>query len=50
VWIEIPVGHNFGLLVGNNFFLPDCNVVIIDNYLNFLTKFKCTSESGNHVR
>jgi hypothetical protein len=50
VWIEIPVSDNFNLIVGNQHFPPDCNVTIIDNNLNFLTKCKCTSILGNHVR
>jgi hypothetical protein len=36
VWTEIPVSDNFSPLIGNHYFLPDCNVTIIYYCLNFL--------------
>jgi hypothetical protein len=36
VLVEIPVSDNFIQLIGNNYFSPDCNVTITDNYLYFL--------------
>jgi hypothetical protein len=50
VWVEISVGDNYSLLIGNNYFAPDCNVNIVENYLNILEQFKYTSLSHNYVR
>jgi hypothetical protein len=36
VWVEIPVRDNYSLLIGNHCFSPDCDVKIIENYLNSL--------------
>jgi hypothetical protein len=36
VWVEVPVVDNYSLLIGNHYFAPDCDVKIIENYLNFL--------------
>jgi hypothetical protein len=36
VWIKIPVSDNVNRPIGNHYFPPDCNVTIIDNYLNSL--------------
>jgi hypothetical protein len=35
VWVEIPVHDNYSLLIGN-YVQPDCDVKIIEDYLNFL--------------
>jgi hypothetical protein len=35
VWVEIPVHDNYSLLIGNHYFPPDCDVKIIEVYLNF---------------
>jgi hypothetical protein len=35
VCTEMPVS-DFSLLIGNPNFSPECNVTIIDNYLNYL--------------
>jgi hypothetical protein len=36
VWVEIPVVDSNNLLTGNHYFAPDCDVKIIENYLNLL--------------
>jgi hypothetical protein len=36
VWVRITVADNYNLLIGNHYFSPDCDVKIIENYLNFL--------------
>jgi hypothetical protein len=36
VWVEITVADNNNLLIGNHYFAPDCDVKIIENYLNLL--------------
>jgi hypothetical protein len=36
VWVEIPVHDNYSLLIGNHYFPPDCDVKIIEDYLNYL--------------
>jgi hypothetical protein len=36
VWVKIPVADNYSLLIGNNYFVPDCDVMVIKNCLNFL--------------
>jgi hypothetical protein len=36
VWIEIPIRDNCNLLIGNHYFAPDCEIKIIENYLNSL--------------
>jgi hypothetical protein len=36
VWVEIPVPDNNNLFIGNHYFAPDCDVKIIENYLNLL--------------
>jgi hypothetical protein len=36
VWVEIAVADNNNLLIGNRYFAPECDVKIIENYLNLL--------------
>jgi hypothetical protein len=36
VWIEIPIPDGFNLLVGNNYFPPNMDNKIIENYFNSL--------------
>jgi hypothetical protein len=36
VWVEIPVIDNYSLPTGNHYFKPDCDVKLIENYLNSL--------------
>jgi hypothetical protein len=40
------IGDVFNFSVESHYFLRDCNVRIIKNYINFGTKFKCTSVSA----
>jgi hypothetical protein len=36
MWVEIPVADNNNLLIGNHYFALDCDVNMIENYLNLL--------------
>jgi hypothetical protein len=36
LWVEIHVGDNYRLLIGNHYFAPDCGIEVFENYLNFL--------------
>jgi hypothetical protein len=36
VWVEMTVADNNNLLIRNHYFAPDCNLNIIENYLNLL--------------
>jgi hypothetical protein len=36
VWVKIPVHNNYSLLIGSHYFQPDCDVKIIEDYINFL--------------
>jgi hypothetical protein len=47
-WNKIPTKDNYNLLLGNHYIAPDCNVKIIENYLNFSgTRCKHTTVSSD---